>query len=109
MVNGLYIIKAIANGYALYNASITVSGNTVHNIQLQQAVVLKGHAVDGNGQPLSNILVTVISNTSGWMSFTVTDADGYYEFISGFKLGDDVTIFYSDMELAFSVGMYVCE
>jgi len=105
LMNGNYVINAVAEGFGYFNSSLTISGNTVFNIQLQQAAVIKGHIVDGNNQPLKDIQVWAVSN-SGWMAYTVTDANGYYEFGSGFKVGDNVTIYYGDKNFIRYFGMY---
>ena len=88
-----YAIQAVAEGYAFYNTTFIASENVNLNIQLDVSVVIKGRVTDGEGRPLSNILVNVVGER-GWVSYALTDSNGYYEVGTGFSPGENVSISY---------------
>ena len=101
----VYSVRVVAYGYALFQGTVTISGDTTYNVQLQNAVLIKGHVTDGNGAPLSNIEILAMSS-NGWASYALTDSNGYYELPTGFMPGDNVTINFGDRDAVNSVGFY---
>jgi len=100
-----YVVQAVARGFTFINTSVTISGDTVFNIELKSSSVIKGQVTDGNGNPLPDIIVFAVSE-SGWMAYAITDANGYYELPSGFGPGENVTLNYGDKDLINAIGKY---